>query len=81
MFSNVEIDESILKCREKGFDDNKIIVDLILCFDKVVEVDEWSMRDADYESAWGIFKRRDALQNFYYYFEEVIRVMRGFPDV
>jgi predicted acylesterase/phospholipase RssA len=37
-FSNVEMDEAILKCREKGFDDEHIIVDLILCFDKVVEV-------------------------------------------
>jgi len=42
VFSNIEVDESILKCRENGFDDSNIIVDLILCFDKVVEVEEWT---------------------------------------
>ena len=80
-FSNVEIDESILKCREKGYDDEHIIVDLILCFDKVVEVKEWTLRDAKYESAWGIFQRRNEFSDFYYYYEEVIRVVRGFPNV
>ena len=81
IFANVEIDEAIIKCREKGFDDDHIIVDLILCFDKVVEVDNWSPKEAKYESAYGYYKRRDAFTNFYYYYEEVIRVIRGFPDV
>jgi hypothetical protein len=81
LFSNLEMDESILKCREKGYDDEHIIVDMILCFDKVVEVEHWDLKSAKYESAYGYYKRRDALTNFYYYYEEVIRVIRGFPKV
>jgi predicted acylesterase/phospholipase RssA len=32
-YSNLELDEGILKCREQGFDDKDIIVDVILCHD------------------------------------------------
>ena len=81
VFSNLELDESILKCRSKGFDDEHIILDMILCFDKVVEVETWDLKNSKYQSAHGFYKRRDAFTNFYYYYEEVIRVMRGFPNV
>jgi hypothetical protein len=39
------------------------------------------MKSAKYESAWGYHKRRESFGNFYYYYEEVIRVIRGFPKV
>jgi len=35
-FSNLEIEEGIHKCREQGFEDKDIVVDIILCFDKIV---------------------------------------------
>ena len=42
VFSNLEMDEAIHKCREKGYEDERIIVDFIACFDKVVEVENWT---------------------------------------
>ena len=33
VFANLEIDDAIIKCREKGFDDENIILDVIVCFD------------------------------------------------
>ena len=38
VFSNIELDEAILKCKNKGFSEEKIIVDMILCNDKVVKI-------------------------------------------
>ena len=81
IFSNLELDESILKCREKGFEDNNIIVDIILCMGKAIKIEEWSMRDAKYKNAWDMKSRRDEYTDFYYYYEDITRVVRGYPNV
>mmetsp|Transcript_1259 Transcript_1259/g.1485 ORF Transcript_1259/g.1485 Transcript_1259/m.1485 type:complete len:262 (+) Transcript_1259:46-831(+) len=54
-FSNLEIEEGILKCRENGFKDEDIIVDIILCFDKIVQINNWSMTDATYKNAYDLY--------------------------
>ena len=38
IFTNLNVHESVIKCREKGFKDKDIIVDVILCFDKIIEI-------------------------------------------
>ena len=38
VYTNLNVHEAILRCREHGFADKDIIVDVIMCFDKVVEV-------------------------------------------
>jgi hypothetical protein len=81
VFSCVELDESILKCREKGFKDENIIVDIILCFGVVAHIEEWSMIDAKYKSAWGMKERLGEYSDFYYYYEPITRVVRGYPNV
>ena len=81
IFSNLELDEAILKCREKGFDDEHIIVDIILCMDNPAKVEEWTMKDAKYKSAWDMKARRTEYSDFYYYYEDITRVVRGYPKV
>jgi hypothetical protein len=43
IFSNLDLGEAIVRCREMVDDDTKIIVDAILCFDQPVDVDEWTL--------------------------------------
>jgi predicted acylesterase/phospholipase RssA len=76
VFSNLEMDEAILKCREKGFEDKDIIIDAIACFNSVVELDPWTLRESKFESAYGYYQRKRDLSSFYYYYEEIIRVVR-----
>lgn len=40
-YTNLNVHESILRCREEGFKDEDIIVDVIMCFDKVAEIPHW----------------------------------------
>ena len=42
-FTNLDLSEAIIKCREKGYKDEDMIVDVILCFDKVVNIDKWTI--------------------------------------
>jgi hypothetical protein len=73
--------EAIIKCRERGFKDEDIIVDVIMCFDKVVTVDSWSKELHKYKNAFEIYLRKEDLRNFYYYYEDVTRVVAGYPNV
>ena len=81
IFANVDVSESIIKCRDMGFADEDIIIDAILCFDKVIKVPEWHLREIKYKNAWDMFARHTQLKEFYYYFEDIIRVVRGYPKV
>ena len=36
LFNNLDLADAILKCREIVDDDSKIIVDIIMCFDKPI---------------------------------------------
>lgn len=38
VFANLDISESIIKCRENGFKDEDIIIDVIMCFDHVIKI-------------------------------------------
>ena len=80
-FTNLDISESIIKCRNKGFEDKDIIVDAILCFDSKMAMEEWTLKQMKYKNAYDIFKRNNQLKEFYYYFEDLIRVIRGYPDI
>ena len=42
LFAQVQIDEPIIRCRDAGYDDQDIIVDVIVCFDEVGEIDQWT---------------------------------------
>ena len=38
VFTNMDMAEAILKCREQGFEDKDIIIDVIMCFGSPVEL-------------------------------------------
>ena len=58
VFSNLDMSEAIVKCKEKGFEEKDIIIDIILCFDKAMRVPKWSMHDAKYKNAYDYYERQ-----------------------
>jgi len=78
---NIDISESIVKCRENGFADEDIIIDVVLCFGQVARIDEWKMKEIKYKNAFEMYTRTAALKDFYYNFEDILRVVRGYPKV
>jgi len=81
VFTNLDLNEAISKCRDNGFEDENIIVDVIMCFDKVVVVEDWNKREFKYKNAYEVYNRRMEYNDFYYYFEDITRVIRGYPKV
>ena len=81
VLSNLDLSEAIIKCQDQGYNDEDIIVDVILCFDKVIQWDEWTMEDSKYKNAWDLYWRKKYFSEFYYYYEDVTRVVRGYPKV
>lgn len=58
IFSNLNFHESINRCRDNGFKDEDIIIDIIACFDKVVEVPQWTVKDIFYSTALTMWDRK-----------------------
>lgn len=55
LFTNINFHESILRCRDNGFKDEDIIIDMITCFDKVADVLEWETNEMTYKNAYSMF--------------------------
>ena len=80
-FTNLDMSEAIVKCNEMGFKDEDIIVDVILCFEKVVNIQPWTKDQVSFKNAYDIFERKAEYENFYYYYEDITRIVRGYPKV
>jgi len=52
-----------------------------MCFDKVVEIEPWTMEIKKFKNAFEYYLRKEHLRDFYYYYEDVTRVVQGYPDV
>lgn len=81
IYVNLALTEAILKCREFGFDDKDIIVDIVLCSGQKMELREFSKRESEYLNAYDIYARKNELQFYYGVYEDILRVMRGYPEV
>jgi hypothetical protein len=81
IFANVDFSESILKCRDLGFEDKDIILDAIMCFGNVVKIEQWTTAELKFKNAYDLYRRNSELREFYSDFEDIIRVVRGYPDV
>ena len=44
LFTNLDLDEAVTKCREEVDNDEDIIVDIILIMDKPYKIDEWTLQ-------------------------------------
>ena len=80
-FSDLDLSEAVMKCRDFGFDDEDIIVDILMCFNNVVELKQYTMAESKYLNAYELYQRTAELRGFYGSYEDVTRVVRGFPRV
>ena len=81
VFTNLDMSEAIIKCKDLGYKEENIIVDVIMCFDKVVDIESWSIDQSKYKNAYELYKRQNDFRDFYYYYEDITRVVRGYPHV
>ena len=81
VFTNMKFNDAIQQCNEKGFSDDKIIVDLLMCADNYEKIQEWEMREAKYKNAFDLLHRKKQFEDFYSYFEDISREIRGYPEV
>ena len=81
VFTDMKFSDAIGQCNEKGFSDEKIIVDLLMCSDTYERIQEWELRDATYKNAFDLYSRKDQFKDFYGYFEDISREIRGYPEV
>lgn len=44
VYDSLDLSEAILKCQNKGFKDEDIVIDIVLCFGTPVKVEEWLMK-------------------------------------
>jgi predicted acylesterase/phospholipase RssA len=57
-FQNLAVGDPIERCREDGYQDEDIIVDVILCFSSVVDYEDWTMSDSIFKDALNFYERR-----------------------
>ena len=73
--------DPIERCREEGYKDEDIIVDVILCFSSVVDYEDWTLADSLFKDARNFYERRAQIADFYSAYEDLLRITRGYPKV
>lgn len=73
LFSDLNMDEAILRCREMGFNDTDIIVDVIYNFDGRVELNNFTKEEHKYQNPKSMFKRKEELHGFWRAYRDVIK--------
>jgi len=81
VFITVNVGDPIDRCREDGFEDKDIIVDILMCSSKVNVIEKWNKQDTNWKDALAFYLRRDDISDYYAFYEDVISVTRGFKDV
>jgi predicted patatin/cPLA2 family phospholipase len=81
VYENLGMTEAITKCREFGFDDKDIILDIILCSGKKMEISTFTKRETEYLNAYNMISRKSDFQYYYATYEDVLRVIRGYPEI
>ena len=41
----------------------------------------WTMQEIKYKNAYELYMRKENFRDFYYYYEDITRVVRGYPNV
>ena len=52
-----------------------------MCFDSKTEVEQWTIEEARWKTGNQMFQRKEDFNTYYYYYEDILRVIRGYPDV
>ena len=66
-YSTVSLGDPIERCREDGFADEDIIIDVLLCYTDSYEVPRWEKEGLRWHTALDLYKRRKAISRKYYY--------------
>ena len=80
-FSNVAIGDPIERCREEGYNDEDIIIDVLLCYENPLILQEWDSENINWQTAWNFYNRRKSIKHYYFHTEEIQRLFRGYHDV
>lgn len=67
LYSTVSIGDPIERCREDGFADEDIIIDVILCYSDSYDVPKWEKEGLRWNTALDLYNRRKAISRKYYY--------------
>lgn len=82
VFNNLDLGEAIVRCREEVDKDEDIIVDVVLCFNEPHKIPEWTLEEGLNTNTYNLYNRKNYLKDYYFwYYEDLIRVMRGYPHV
>ena len=81
LFSTVSIGDPIERCRQEVEKDEDIIIDVILCYESLYDVEHWDKYALRFKTAFDMYGRRKAIHHFYYYEEDFLRMTRGYHDV
>ena len=79
--ANTPVIEAITKCRDFGFDDENIIVDIIMCQNSVTNLTQFSKSDSKYMNAWELYQRKSNLKSHSEHYNDIYRSVRQFPRV
>lgn len=80
-FQNLAVGDPIDRCRDEGYRDQDIIVDVIMCFSLVVDYKDWTLADSLFKDARNFYERRSEISDFYSSYEDLLRITRGYPKV
>lgn len=80
-WENIDFSDAILACKEMGYKDEDIIIDVIMSLDKQRAWPNWTMAESKWKNAYDIYQRSEWFSEFYYYYESVTRTVRGYPNV
>ena len=81
LHTTVAIGEPINRCREEGYEDKDIIIDMLMCYTGVYNVDEWDLEGTRWYNALDFYRRRKSISHYYYYEEDMLRMLRGYKDI
>ena len=70
LFSTISIGDPISRCLEEVESEADIIVDVIMCYDDVYLVDEWSLEETRWMTAYDYYNRRKEIFMKFYYKED-----------
>ena len=52
LMSNLSLGDPIQRCRDEGYDDKDIVVDMLLCYRKPLLLKAWGKNGIDWQNAW-----------------------------
>lgn len=81
IYSNTDIEQAILRCREKGFQDQDIIIDTILDQEDPSTLDTLSNEDVKKMNSKSVFWRMRAVRSYWKEIGDLLSIMRGYPNV